>query len=113
VSVRGSQRGQATIELVAMLPVLAAAALGALQLLAAGATAELAGHAAEAGAVAVLERQDPVAAARAALPGWSRGGLAVRVDGQRVRVRLRPPPVAGPLADLLAADAVASAGTTP
>ena len=40
---------------------------------------ELADHAAEAGAVAVLQGADPEAAARAAVPGWSHGRLDVVV----------------------------------
>jgi Flp pilus assembly protein TadG len=103
-------RGQASVEAVAILPLLVAMALGVLQLLAAGATAELAGHAAEAGAVAVLQRQDATRAARAAVPGWSRGGLSVRVSGERVRVRARPPRLVPGLADWLTAESVAHAG---
>jgi hypothetical protein len=102
--------GQATVELVAMLPLLAAAAIATLQLLAAGATAELAGHAAEAGAVAILEHDDPSAAARAALPGWSRDRLQLRIDGRRVHVRLRPPALLPGAADVLASTADADAG---
>ncbi len=49
------ERGQATVELVAMLPLMAGIAVLVLQLLAAGAARELAGHAAEAGAVAMLQ----------------------------------------------------------
>ena len=108
-----TERGQAAVELVALLPLIAGLGAGLLQLLAAGATAELAGHAAEAGAVAVLERQDPAAAARASLPGWSRGGLHVAVDGRRVRVRLRPPALIPPLARALTARAAADAGPEP
>ena len=104
--------GQATVETVALLPLLVAVALGVLQLLAAGATAELAGHAAEAGAVAVLQRQDPREAARAAVPGWSRGGLSVDVAGERVRVRARPPTLVPGLAGLLATETVAHAGAS-
>jgi hypothetical protein len=105
-----SHRGQATVELAAVLPLAAALGLGVLQLLAAGAAHELAGHAAEAGAVAVLERQDPARAARASVPGWTRGGLRVEVRRRRVEVRLRPPAFIPPLADALTAEASADAG---
>jgi len=103
-------RGQASVELVALLPLLAGIALAAMQLLAAGAAAELAEHAAGAGAVAMLEGGDPVAAARGAVPEWSRGAMAVRVRGRTVRVRVRPlSPLPG-VADLLAHTARARAG---
>jgi hypothetical protein len=102
-------RGQASVETVAAIPLVAAVLVLLLQLLAAGADRELAGHAAEAGAVALIEGGDPEAAARDALPGWSRSGLAVSVTGQTVRVRLRPPlPVPG-LAGALEAKSEASA----
>lgn len=102
--------GQASVELVAMLPLAAIVALALGQALAAGAVAELADHAAEAGAVAIAEGLDPAQAARASVPGWSRGGLQVRVRGRRVVVKLRPPAVLPPLAGLLAASAHADAG---
>ena len=85
-----AQSGQAAVEFVALAPVVVGVALAAAQLLAAGAARELADHAAEAGAVAVLQGTDPRAAARDAVPGWTRGRLRVRVDGRSVRVRLRP-----------------------
>jgi hypothetical protein len=107
------RRGQATVELVAILPLAAAVGLAVLQLLAAGAAAELAGHAAEAGAVALLERQDPAEAARASVPGWSRRGLRVEIDHRRVAVRLRPPSLIPPLAAALVAESSADAGPEP
>ena len=106
---RGSA-GQATVELVAMLPLALLVALAIAQLLAAGSARELAGNAAEAGAVALLQGADPVAAARAALPGWSRDRAAVRVSARRVEIRLRPRAVVPLLADRLAATAAADAG---
>lgn len=104
------QRGQATVEIVAMLPLLAVATLAVLQLLAAGVAREMAGHAAEAGAVAIAQGHDAREAARAAVPAWSRRGIAVRVSGRRVRVRLRPPAIVDSLGDLLVAEARADAG---
>lgn len=105
-----SERGQAAIELVALLPALAVAGLMILQLLAAGAAAEYAGHAAEAGALALLQDRDPVKAARDSLPSWSRRRVEVRVVGRRVRVRLRPPTLVPVLSDVLASSAEARAG---
>ena len=104
------QSGQSTLEVVALVPALALAALTILQLLVAGATAEYAGHAAEAGAVAILQDHDPVAAARAALPAWTGRHVAVAVRGRLVRVRLRPHGLLPFVADALATTAEARAG---
>lgn len=104
------ERGQSTVETVGMLPLLVAVALGVCQLLAAGAARELADHAAEAGAVAILEGGDPANAARDALPGWAKDRVDVNVDGDRVRVRLRPPAPVRQVAVVLEADAEARAG---
>lgn len=107
------ERGQASVELVALVPLAVVVAFAVAQLLAAGVTRELAGHAAEAGAVAVLQGGDPAEAARAGVPGWSHDGLAVRVSGRRVRVRMRPPSPLRPLGDLLAVTRHADAGPAP
>jgi hypothetical protein len=103
-------RGQATVELVALLPLAVLIALAIGQLLAAGAARELAGNAAVAGAVAMLQGADPAAAARDALPGWSRERAAVHVDGRHVEVRVRPRALIPGLADRLAATGAADAG---
>jgi hypothetical protein len=110
---RERERGQASVEVVALLPLLVLVALTVLQLLAAGAAAELADHAAEAGAVAVLQQRDPTQAVRDALPGWSRDRVTVTVRGRTVRVRVRPPAVTASLADRLATTAEADAGRKP
>ena len=102
--------GQASIEVVALLPVLALAGAVTFEVLAAGAGRELAAHAAEAGAVALAQGADPRRAARDALPGWSRDGLVVRVRGTRVEVRVRPPIAVPGLAGALASRAAAEAG---
>jgi hypothetical protein len=107
---RPGSAGQATVELVALLPLAALIALTIGQLLAAGSARELAGNAAEAGAAAILQGADPTAAARDALPGWSRDRASVQVEGRRVEVRLRPRVVAPGLADRLEATATADAG---
>ena len=105
--------GQASVELVALAPMLAAAALAVAQLLAAGAAQELADHAAEAGAVALLQHTDPATAAREAVPGWSSGRVEVRVHERRVRVRLRPRSFLPALGELLEATGEAHAGPQP
>lgn len=86
-----SERGQAAVELLGVLPVLLVLGLLALQLLAVGYASVLAGNAAEAGALAVVTGADPRSSTRAALPGWSRARARVEVGGARVSVRLRPP----------------------
>lgn len=109
----GREDGQATVELLAWFPLVVAVVLAAGSLLAAGAARELAGHAAQAGAVAVLQGDDPAAAARDALPGWSRKRVDVRVRGRVVRVRVAPPVPVRRLAEVLATTATADAGPSP
>jgi hypothetical protein len=95
-----------------MLPLMLGVALVVLQLLAAGTARELAGHAAEAGAVALLEGRDPRAAARDAVPGWSAAAMRISVRGREVRVRLRPRALTRGLGERLASGAVATAGAS-
>jgi hypothetical protein len=85
------QRGQATIETVALIPVMVAVGLGLLQLLAVGYASVVAGTAAEAGALALAAGADPRSGVEEALPGWSRARARIGVDGGRVEVHLRPP----------------------
>ena len=105
-----SDAGQAAVEFVALAPLLAVIALSVAQLLAAGAVAELADHAAAAAAVAILQGADPATAARDAVPGWSRNRMTVRVVGRRVHVRMRPPAPMNGISKLLQAEASADAG---
>jgi hypothetical protein len=83
------QRGQASVELVALVPLLLAVGLAAAQLLAVGYSSVLAGNAAEAGALALAGGGDARVAAKEALPGGSQSRISVR--GGEVRVELRPP----------------------
>jgi hypothetical protein len=107
---RANERGQATVEVVALLPLVVAAALAITALLAAGQARELAGHAATAGAMAMLQGGDPVDAAHAAAPGVPRARMSVRVRERTVRVRIRPRAPFGLPARLLEATVVADAG---
>jgi hypothetical protein len=107
---RCRDRGQATIELLGALPIVLAVCLALVQALAAGVARELADHAAEAGAVALLQDADPGAAARAALPGWAHTRVAVTVSGTDVTVRLHPPTIVPGVGALFDARARASAG---
>ena len=95
-----------------MAPLLVAVALALGQLLAAGAARELAGHAAEAGAIALSRGADARAAGQAALPGWSRDRLSIDVDGRRVTATVEPLPFVPPLADRLESSVTADAGPT-
>jgi hypothetical protein len=86
---RRAGTGQASIEFVALLPVLAAFLAIAAQTAVVGWALWAAGNAARAGARAQEVGADAEAAARRALPGALRGGATVRDrDGVRVRVRI-------------------------
>jgi hypothetical protein len=102
--------GQASVELLGILPLALLIALAIAQLLAAGSARELAGNAAEAGAAAILQGADPAQAARAALPGWSRERTTVHVSERRVEIRIRPRTVIPLVANHLEAHASADAG---
>ena len=104
----GAQRGQASVELLALLPLLVAVAVGAAQLLAVGYSSVLAGNAAEAGALALAGGRDARAAAHAALPGWQRARARVTVSGGEVRVKLQPPALASALTGELEVAATAA-----
>jgi hypothetical protein len=105
---RGSERGQASLELLGVLPLLVALALVVLQLLAVGYASVLAGSAAEAGALALAAGADPRAGVREALPAWSRAGSSVDVVAGEVRVRLRPPSMVKGLSERLEVSADAA-----
>ena len=86
-----SERGQASVELVVGGVALLIAGLALFQVLAAGRMSAIADGAAEAAAIAVVNGRDPEEAARAAAPGWARGGMRVRERGGRVTVTLAAP----------------------
>jgi hypothetical protein len=100
--------GQATVEAIALVPVMVAIGLGILQLLVVGYASVLAGNAAEAGALALAGGADARAAAKQALPGWSRARASLEVEGGRVEVRLRPPSPLKALAEGLEVTATAT-----
>jgi hypothetical protein len=103
-----SSRGQASVELLGTLPVVLLLGLVLLQLLAVGYASVLAGNAAESAALAVAGGGEALAAARDAVPGWSRAGMAVRVRGGQVEVRMRPPSALSALARQLEVHAKAA-----
>ena len=105
---RASARGQATLDVLGLLPVVVVLGLAAFQLLAVGYTSVLAGTAAEAGALALAGGADAHAAVREALPAWSRARARVNVDDGRVAVRLRPPSLLAALEERLEVSAHAA-----
>jgi hypothetical protein len=107
------QSGQATVELVALAPLLLAAALAAATLLAGQSAAEQAGQAAQAGAMAMLQGSDPRDAARRALPRGIRGRARIELDGRRITVRVRPRLPIDAIAEGMTAEATADAGPEP
>ena len=105
--------GQASVEAVALLPVLAVVVAAVLAVFAAGAASEAADAAAHAGAVALVQGRDAEAAAREALEGWSRRAATVDVAGSRVTVVVRPPVPVPFLARALEARTIAASGLRP
>jgi hypothetical protein len=91
------ERGQATVELVALLPLVAVLAGSMWQSVVAGQAVWLAGSAARAAARAEAVGADPRAAARRVLPERLERGLVVaRVDGETgVRVAISIPAIVG------------------
>jgi hypothetical protein len=107
---RADERGQSTVELVALLPLVLVVGLAALAALAAHAAGGQAAAAAQAGAMALIRGGEPRAAARAALPRGVRARARVRVAGRRVVVTVRPDLPPRFAAAALAATASAYAG---
>jgi hypothetical protein len=107
------QRGQASVELIALLPIVFLIGLAVMALLAARSAAGEAGAAAQAGAMALIQDDDPQAAARAALPSSARERAKIRVHGRRVTVTVRPKAKPAFLAGTLASTAAADAGPEP
>ena len=105
-----SQDGQATIELVGLLPIVVAVAFAVFTVLAAGRAGELAANAAGAGAVALLQDADAAKAARAALPARADREARIIVSGRVVTVTVRPRLPVPALASALAATRSADAG---
>jgi hypothetical protein len=105
-----AERGQSSVELVALLPLALLVGLAVLTLLASRAASGQASAAAQAGAMALLQGGDPHEAARAAVPRESRPRATIAVRGRRVTVTVEPATRVGFLADALAATATADAG---
>lgn len=84
-------RGQATVELLAAVPLLALVGSVALQLLLTGYALLLADGAAEAGALALAAGRPAKPAVERSLPQWAQGRVEVAVRGGEVTVKLPPP----------------------
>ena len=84
------EAGQATVELIALLPLLVTVTLGLFTFLAADRAHEQAAEAAHAGARALLNDRDPQEAACTALGRSPRCSRGVRVIGRSVKVTVRP-----------------------
>ncbi len=105
-----SAHGQASVELVALVPLAVAAAFAVSQLLAFLAAREHAGAAAQAAATALVRGEDARAAAVEAIDDAPRRRVRVIVRGRRVTVRVAP---RGAIATVLTAEAEADAGPPP
>ncbi|MDA0174803.1 hypothetical protein OJ998_37230 [Solirubrobacter taibaiensis] len=85
------ERGQASIEVIGLLPLIVLLALVGFTVVASFTAHEQAGEAAGAGALALLQGgTDPRAAARDALPKSVRSRATITLSGRRVHVRVRP-----------------------
>ena len=96
-----SHGGQASVELLAAVPLLFLAGLAALQLLATGYSLTLADGAAEAGALALAAGLPAEPAVHESLPGWADDRIEIERSGGRITVRLRPPSAIGAVASAL------------
>jgi hypothetical protein len=96
MAARAGERGQATVELVGVLPLVVVLGFAVWQAAVAGQALWMAGAAARAAARAAALGADPMTAARAVLPARLEDGVRVgaRDDGG-VRVTLRIPAVVG------------------
>lgn len=86
-----SENGQASLEFTALFPLVALFVVLLWQLALWGATAALAGHAADEGARASSLGQDAQAAALDSVPSWFRQGFDVTDSGSRVHVSAEVP----------------------
>jgi hypothetical protein len=87
---RSAECGQATIELVGFLPLAITLAFGAFTLISAYSARGTASSSAQAGAMALLQNQDPSEAAQNALPEGLKGKAKVIVAGRKVTVSVVP-----------------------
>ncbi|MCX6388920.1 MAG: pilus assembly protein [Solirubrobacterales bacterium] len=91
------ESGQATIELIMVLPIVFALGWGVWQVSLAGRAAQLAATAARAGARAVSLGADPKTAVIRALPSWEAGRVRLETRDGAVTARLPVPSVGLPI----------------
>jgi len=96
------ERGQATVELLAAIPLLLIAGAICLQLLLVGYALTLADGAAVAGGLALAAGRPAKSAAEESLPSWASERAEVVVHGGEVSVRLAPPSLLAAIGDDLA-----------
>jgi hypothetical protein len=96
------ERGQATVELLAAIPLLLLAGAIALQLLFVGYALTMADGAAEAGALALAAGRPAKSAAEGSLQAWAGNKAEIAVHGGEVTVRLSPPSLLAAVGDRLA-----------
>jgi hypothetical protein len=96
-----SERGQATVEILAAIPLLLLAGAVAMQLLLTGYALILADGAAEAGALALAAGRPAKSAAKGSLPSWAGNKAEIEVRGGEVTVRLAPPSLLATVGDHL------------
>lgn len=84
-----SETGQASVETVALAPVVGLVVVGLAVALSAHRAGESAGLAAHAAGLAVMQGRDPEDAAREAVPDVPKDRVRVSVDGARIVVRVR------------------------
>ena len=89
------ESGQASVEMVAVLPAVLLVSALLVQLVLAGHAAWACANAARVAARAEVVGEDPRRAAASALPGRLERGLRVRSDDGRVEVRVRVPLILG------------------
>ncbi|WP_028721664.1 hypothetical protein [Patulibacter americanus] len=85
----GGERGQASVETVALAPIVGALVIALVVALQAHRAGEAAGLASHAAALAAMQGRDVEDAARAAVPDVGRERLRIRVDGAQIVVRVR------------------------
>lgn len=105
--------GQASVEVVALLPLVFVIGLAVLTVLAARAASGDAAAAAQAGAMALLQEGDARDAAGGALAPDVRRRAEIQVRGREITVTVRPSLLLPFVSERLAATATASAGPAP
>lgn len=105
-----SDDGQATVEVLGVVPLVLVVVLAVGQGLAYGSARESAHAAAHAGALAIAQERDPVQAARAAVPDLGRSRLRLTVRSRVVDAAVMPKTVVPGVAGLFVAHARADAG---